>query len=87
MDGDVLIMCRFNEENQVKIPPFQYIPFSKGERSCIGQKFAMLEMKAVLVTFFRRFTFGVDPWADLTSDAKITFMPTSIKVIVEERKK
>lgn len=36
---------------------FQYTPFSAGPRNCIGQKFAMLEMKATVSKLLRNFEF------------------------------
>lgn len=44
---------RFNSKN--KYNAFSYIPFSAGQRNCIGQRFAMLEMKTVIVKVLSTF--------------------------------
>uniref|UniRef100_A0A2M4CZT1 Putative cytochrome p450 4c1 n=1 Tax=Anopheles darlingi TaxID=43151 RepID=A0A2M4CZT1_ANODA len=40
---------RFADENTQRRGPYDYIPFSIGSRNCIGQRFALMEMKITLV--------------------------------------
>ncbi|CAH2102414.1 unnamed protein product [Euphydryas editha] len=49
---------QFRPERFQKEPtwhPFAYIPFSAGPRNCIGQKFAMMEMKMVIAAVVREY--------------------------------
>ena len=63
---------RFSAENVVKMDPFQFLPFSAGPRNCIGQNFALNEMKVTVARIIKKFVLTPDPRREVKPHVKLT---------------
>ncbi|GAB6025727.1 Thromboxane-A synthase [Chamberlinius hualienensis] len=56
-------MAKYNRE-------FTFLPFGVGPRNCLGMKFAMMQIKMALFSFFKKFK---------VSPSKLTEVPLTMK--------
>lgn len=85
-DPKSFIPERFELDNMTNKNPFAYLPFSAGPRNCIGQKFAMLEMKSVVSKVLRCFEISLTPGFELALKPEIVLKPEhGVKVTLKKR--
>jgi cytochrome P450 len=66
---------RFDPVTGEAPPPYAYIPFAAGPRSCIGAPFAMMEIRTVLAMTLQRFRMDLVPGQTVTATVRTTVQP------------
>jgi cytochrome P450 len=57
---------------------FAYIPFANGTRMCIGDQFALYEMRLVLALLYKRYRFTLDPNFKLETSRNSIYIPKTL---------
>ena len=79
---------RFLPGNRESINPFTYLPFGQGPRNCIGSRFALLELKAVLAKMVKDFQIERAPELHVPLEVKpITLLKPAEPVYVRLKKR
>ena len=78
---------RFAPERRPPADAMTYFPFGAGPRSCVGNHFALQELVIMVATFYRQFTFRLEPGFKVESDPLITLRPKyGMRMSLVERK-
>lgn len=62
---DVFDPDRFSPDRKQNIQNFTFLPFSDGPRACVGMRMALLQMKAGLAMFLRKYSLELSPRTSL----------------------
>jgi len=74
---------RFLKENEDKIVPYTWRPFGAGLRVCIGQRFAMMEMKILVAKLLQKFQIVKTEKTSLEVPSGTMFLLTHANAIVK----
>ncbi|KAG4072747.1 hypothetical protein HA402_001859 [Bradysia odoriphaga] len=71
---------RFSDENKPNIRPGTFIPFGMGPRACIGSRFALLQIKAILYNLLLNFHIDCSARTQIPLKLKGNGMAVSVEV-------
>lgn len=61
---------RFNDENKKNINQAHYVPFGIGPRACIGNRFAIMEVKGIIYYMLSQFKFNISSKTEIPMKIK-----------------
>jgi cytochrome P450 len=74
---------RFTPERAAQRPKYAYFPFLGGPHQCIGNEFAMLEMRLIVAMVLQRFDLELLPNLTIERRASLTLRPSGpIRVVL-----
>jgi cytochrome P450 len=77
---------RFRPEREEPRHAMAYLPFGLGGRRCVGEDFALLELRAVLARVLQRFRVEVDPEHPVVAKPELTLKPAhDVRLRIEPR--
>ncbi|KAI9224647.1 cytochrome P450 [Blastocladiella britannica] len=83
---DVFNPDHFTKENEAKRHMFSWVPFSFGERSCIGMAFSLQESKIAIATLLRKFSFEYNGPVSVAYDKiALTLKPLDLFLTIHPR--
>ncbi len=66
---------RFSPENEAKLTKYAYLPFGAGPRVCIGNSFAMMEARLILLTVLQHVSLQLAPGQRVRAEQLFTLRP------------
>jgi cytochrome P450 len=68
---------RFTPGWEERIPRYAYLPFGGGPRICIGNAFAMMEMRLILATVAQRYRLSLEPNEEIRPVQLVALKPSA----------
>ena len=78
----IVLLSHYFVDDRSSVQPFAYFPFGVGARMCIGNKFAMMEMKVMLANLLKSFSFSEVPGCTVKAVLLLTTRPVGLQLLI-----